>query len=107
MSTVVFWKYRPIDERAIAELARHGIERVELLESPEQFDMADSRSMRYIGDAFHSYGIRIVAYHAHMTNFSNLETEEKRRARVDQCRRQIDTMVELGGKAWGTHAGDT
>jgi hypothetical protein len=25
MSTVVFWKYRPIGERAMEELARHGI----------------------------------------------------------------------------------
>lgn len=107
MSSVVFWKYRPIGAEVLEELARQGIKRVELLESPEQFDMTDRRSMKYIGDAFRSFGIQIVAYHAHMTNFSNLDTEEKRRARVDHCRRQIDTMVELGGTVWGSHAGDT
>ena len=107
MSTVVFWKYRPLDERALAELARHGMTRIELLESPEQFDMSDKRSMTHIGEAFRSYGIQVVAYHAHMTNFSNLDTEAKRKAHVDFCRKQIDTMVELGGKAWGTHACET
>jgi sugar phosphate isomerase/epimerase len=107
MSTVVFWKYRPIDERAIEELARHGMTRIELLESPEQFDMSDRRSMTYLGDAFRSYGIQVVAYHAHMTHFTNLDTEAKRKAQVDFCKKQIDTMVELGGKAWGTHARET
>lgn len=107
MSTVVFWKYRPIDERAISELAAHGIRRIELLESPEQFDMSDRRSMKYIGEAFRSYGIQIVAYHVHMTSFSNLDTEIKRKAQVDFCKKQIDTMVELGGRAWGSHAHET
>jgi sugar phosphate isomerase/epimerase len=107
MSTVVFWKYRPIAESALNELAAQGIRRIELLESPEQFDMSDRQSMKYIGEAFRSCGIQIVAYHAHMTSFSNLDTEAKRKARVDFCKRQIDTMIELGGKAWGTHARET
>ncbi len=104
MSTVVFWKYRPIGENTLGELARHGVTRIELLESPEQFDMADARSMRYIGELCRSCGIQIVAYHAHRTNFAFLDTEEKRKAEVDRCRRQIDTMLELGGKVWGSHA---
>lgn len=107
MSTLVFWKYRPIDERAINELAARGIRRIELLESPEQFDMSDRRSMKTIGEAFRSCGIQIAAYHAHTTNFSNLDTEAKRQARVDFCKKQIDTMVELGGRAWGSHAHET
>jgi len=107
MSTVVFWKYRPIGERALEELARHGIKRVELLESPEQFDMSDALSMKYVGELFRGFGIEVVAYHAHMTNFSNLDTEIKRKARVDFCKRQIDTMAELGGSVWGTHAQET
>jgi sugar phosphate isomerase/epimerase len=107
MSTLVFWKYRPIDERAISELAARGIRRIELLESPEQFDMSDRRSMKYIGETFRSCGIQIAAYHAHTTSFSNLDTEAKRQARVDFCKKQIDTMVELGGRAWGSHAHET
>jgi sugar phosphate isomerase/epimerase len=104
MSTVVFWEYRPIGENTLQELARQGITRIELLESPEQFDMADAKSMKYVAESCRSCGIQIVAYHAHKTNFSDLETEEKRRARVDLCKRQIDTMLELGGKVWGSHA---
>jgi sugar phosphate isomerase/epimerase len=104
MSTVVFWKYRPIGEATLSALARHGIRRIELLESPEQFDMADRGSMRYIEDGCRAFGIRIVAYHAHMTHFSGLDTEAKRQAQVDRCRRQIDTLLALGGNVWGTHA---
>ena len=104
MSTVVFWEYRPIGESALEELARNGTKRIELLESPEQFDMADRRSMEYIEKACRSCGIQIIAYHAHKTNFSGLDTEAKRKTQVDICRRQIDTMLELGGKVWGSHA---
>ena len=104
ISTLVFWGHRPIAENALEELARRGIGRIELLESPEQFDMADARSMRFIGEACGLCGIEIGAYHAQKTNFSDLDTEAKRIERVDLCRRQIDTMLELGGKVWGSHA---
>ncbi len=107
MSTVVFWQYRPIGEDALWEMARHGITRIELLESPEQFDMTDLRSMRHVEKACRSCGIEIVAYHAHKTHFSDLDTEEKRAVHVDRCRRQIDTMLELGGRVWGSHARTT
>ena len=104
MSTYVFWSYRPIQERTLEEFARHGITRIELLESREQFDMTDLRSMRYIADVCSSCGIQIVAYHAHSTDFKDVDTESRRAAEVDRCRRQIDTMIELGGKVWGSHA---
>ena len=104
ISTLVFWQYQPIGAGALEELANSGIRRIELLESPEQFDMANTDSMRLIGKTCRSFGIEIVAYHAHMTDFANLDTEEKRIARVDRCRRQIDTMLDLGGSVWGSHA---
>jgi len=105
ISTLVFWQYRPIGQAALEELRRWGIQRIELLESPEQFDMANPRSMRLLGEVCRSCGIEVVAYHAHKTNFAGLDTEADRRARVDLCRRQIDTMLELGGRVWGSHAG--
>ena len=104
ISTYVFWEYRPIGQGTLEELAQHGIRSIELLESPEQFDMADARSMRFIGEVCRSCGIEVVAYHAHKTNFADLDTEAKRITRVDCCRRQIDTMLDLGGKLWGCHA---
>ena len=88
ISTLVFWEYRPIGKSTLEELARRGIRSIELLESPEQFDMADARSMRFIGEVCRSCGIAVVAYHAHKTNFSDLDTEAKRIERVDLCRRQ-------------------
>jgi len=104
ISTLVFHGYRPLGESALAELARYGFRRIELLESSQQFDMTDSQSMKIIGEACRERGIEIGAYHAHSTHFSELATEEKRLKRVDFCRRQIDTMLELGGKIWGSHA---
>lgn len=107
ISTAVFGEYRPIGEQTLKELARNGITSIELFESPEQFDMADRQSMKYIGEVCRSCDIRITAYHAHKINFSDLSTDEKRTTRVDLCRRQIDTMLELGGKVWGSHASIT
>ncbi|MEW6334556.1 MAG: TIM barrel protein [Thermodesulfobacteriota bacterium] len=107
ISTVVYWKYRPVDGRAFEELAKNGITQVELLESPDQFDMTHPGSMKYIGDAARACGVRIIAYHANMTHFSHLDTETQRTARVDICKRQIDTLVDLGGTLWGTHARET
>jgi sugar phosphate isomerase/epimerase len=104
ISTLVFWCYRPIGEQALRECARHGIRKIELLESPEQFDMADAGSMKLIGETCRSCGVELRAFHAHMTHFAEVETEADRIARVDQCRRQIDTMLDLGGAIWGSHA---
>ena len=36
ISTLVFNGYRPIGEDALEELTRHGISRIELIESPDQ-----------------------------------------------------------------------
>ena len=106
-STIVFWKYRTICQNSLEELARAGIRKIELLESREQFDMADAASMKWIGKACKSCGIEVVAYHAHQTDFEDIQTESQRIERVDFCRRQIDTMLELGGKAWGPHGNAT
>ena len=104
MSTGVFLKYRPIGEQTLGELARSGITQIELMESRDQFDLADKGSMRYIADICRSYGIQIVAFHAQSVTFASLDTEEKRKSEVDLCKRQIDIMIELGGKVWGSHA---
>ena len=104
ISTYAFFMYRPISRAVFQELADHGIRRIELAESREQFDMADAGSMKLIGDTMRSCGIELVAYHAHETLFFDIESEKQRTARVDSCRRQIDTMLDLGGVVWGSHA---
>jgi len=103
ISTLVFHQFRPVGEHALRELERNGITRIELLDSPEQFDLTRSRSMNLIREVCQSCGIQIAAYHAHKTSFSDLDTEAKRTERVDVCRRQIDTMLEVGGTVWGAH----
>ena len=105
ISTLVFLGYRPFGEAALEELARHGISRIELLESPEQYDLTEPRSMRLIREACEKCGVEVGAYHAYKTSFVDVDSETSRRERVDLCRRQIDTMLELGGKLWGSHAG--
>jgi sugar phosphate isomerase/epimerase len=104
ISTFVFWGHRPVDRGAFEELASHGIERIELLESLEQYDMTDASSMKLMGEACRSAGIQVVAFHCFRTDFNEVEDERARRDRVDRCRRQIDTMLELGGTLWGCHA---
>jgi sugar phosphate isomerase/epimerase len=105
ISTLVFHNFRPIGEGALKELTEHGIRKIELLQSPEQYDMTDSSSMRLMKTLFDAHGIQVVAYHAYLTNFRDVDSESKRTARVDICRRQIDTMQELGGSFWSSHAG--
>ena len=104
ISTYVFHFFRPIGEHALSELAEHGIRRIELIDSPAQFNVTDSRSMRLLTDVCESCGIQISAYHAWKTHFSDLDTEDQRVARVDLCRRQLDTLLEVGGCVWGSHA---
>lgn len=105
ISTLVFHGYRPISESSLEELTRHGIGRIELLESPDQYDLTDSRSMGHVGDICSQCGVQVVAYHAYKTTFVGVESEARRVERTDVCRRQIDTMLELGGTLWGSHAG--
>ena len=78
ISTLVFYGFRPFSEGALKELADKGIRRIELLESPEQYDMADPNSMRLVKDMLDSHGIQVVAYHAHNTTFQDVDTETKR-----------------------------
>jgi sugar phosphate isomerase/epimerase len=107
ISSIIYWGHRPIGEGALEELSRNGFTILELIDSPEQFDMAEPSSMRALGDACRSCGIRVGAFHAHFTNFSGVATEHQRYLRVDLCRRQIDQMLELGGALWGCHAWET
>lgn len=107
ISTIVFYRHRPLCEATLTELTKRGIYRIELLESPEQFDMAEKRSMRIMDDLFRSCGIQLIAYHADKTDFSDINSEQARNERVSLCKKKIDTMMELGGTVWGSHARKT
>ena len=105
ISTAVFWQYRPIGRSALEALAVAGIRKIELWESREQFDMTDIDSMSLIAETCRSCGIELAAYHAWSTTLEGVETESQRQGLVDSCRRQIDTMLALGGNVWGSHMG--
>ncbi len=105
ISTTVFWQHQPVGHAALEALAAAGIRKIELAESREQFDMANIDSMKLIGEACRSCGVEVAAYHAWFTTFEGVETESQRQELVGFCRRQIDTMLELGGNVWGSHMG--
>ena len=107
ISTLVLLRYQPLCERSLAAVAAHGIARIELIESLEQYDFRDRDSMRYVGQICSAAGVRVAAYHANKTSFNDVDTEQRRRERVAHCKRQLDTLTELGGTVWGCHAGDT
>ena len=104
ISTVVINGYRPVCEQTLKLFVENGIHRIELSESPGQFNMTNKDSMKYVGYACKSVGINISSYHCSKTTFEDIETEEERQDRVDICRRQIDTLQELKGKVWSSHA---
>ena len=105
ISTLAFYGMRPLCADAFRDLSLSGIRQIELLESQEQHDMIDSGSMRRLAATAADFGVHVAAYHAHHTHFNGVETERDRISRVDRCKRQIDTMQELGGAVWGCHAG--
>ena len=107
ISTLVFQGYRPFGEEALQELVREDIRRIELVESPDQYDLSDIRAMRLVDATCRKSGVEVVAYHAYMTTFEGMDTEAQRQERVDVCRRQIDTLLELGGTFWCCHALET
>ena len=103
ISTLVFRGHQPVAVRTLAELAAHGIRRVEILESPGQFDLTRADSMQHVVRDCRETGVEICAYHACETNFSAIDTAAQRTATLDRCRRQIDTLLEAGGAIWGSH----
>ena len=104
ISTLVFNGYRPFSEESLGELVRNNITRIELVESPDQYDLSDIRSMRLVDATCRKSGVEVAAYHAYMTVIRDVDSESKRQERVDICRRQIDTLLELGGTFWCCHA---
>ena len=105
ISTFVFYGYYPICRNSLENLTQNGIRKIELLECPDQFDMTKSGSMKMVRDLCDSTGVEVAAYHCFKTNFDHLDTERDFLDRLDKCQRQIDTLLELGGGIWGSHAG--
>jgi len=83
ISTIVFHEYQSVAPAALEELAACGIRKIELLDSPQQFDMCNPDSMKLLGAVCRSCGIEVVAYHAYLTHFNDINSESKRQERVD------------------------
>ena len=103
MSTYFLYNYAPLDGKALKQISKAGIRKIELLESPQQYDMSDKGSMGYIFDMCRDAGISIIAYHSHFINPTGIESEEALSKLTDVCKRQIETMREAGGNIWASH----
>ncbi len=104
LSTFVFYNYAPIDRTALEQISKAGIHKIELLESPQQFDMSDINSMHHLFDICQSTGISIISYHSQFVNPTGIESETELAKLTDICKRQIDTLQEAGGNFWASHA---
>jgi sugar phosphate isomerase/epimerase len=103
ISTIVFWGFQPVEEKALGRIADAGIGKIELLESPEQFDLSDRNSMGSIGAACRRAGLSIASYHAHKVKPNGMDADGVEKL-VDVCKRQIETLQEAGGDFWASHA---
>ena len=103
ISTLVFRGHQPVSVRTLSELAENGIRRIEILESPGQFDLTRADSMDHVVRDCRETGVEIIAYHASETHFADIEHPEKRRETLERCKRQIDTLLGAGAKIWGSH----
>lgn len=57
ISTQAFKYHKPLCEGSLAELVRHGIRQIELIESPEQYDLADGESMQFVSRMCRNVGV--------------------------------------------------
>ena len=105
ISTYVFSGFQPICERTLSELTSGGIRKIELSQSPQRYDVSNKESMRFMRELFSSCGIELVAFHCNHVSFDRIRTEQERVETVDVCKKQLDTLMELGGTVWGSHAG--
>lgn len=103
ISTYVLRGHRAVSAKSLADLAEQGFRRVELWESPEQYDLTRMDSMEHVFQDCDAAGVEICAYHASVTNLSEISTPEERAKSVDKCKRQMDTLLEAGAKVWGSH----
>ncbi len=104
ISTYVYKQFRPLCSKTFEELADFGFRRIEIFESPEQFEFSSKKSMGYIFEECKNAGLEVCAFHAADVSFQELDTSEKRDREVDRCKRQIDVMLEGGAGIWGSHA---
>jgi sugar phosphate isomerase/epimerase len=103
ISTYVFRGHRALSIKTLAELTEHGFRRVELWESPDQYEMTRMDSIEHVLRDCAETGVEICAYHASLTNLSEIDTPEDRAKSLDRCKRQIDTLRGAGAKIWGSH----
>ena len=56
-STMVFWGFMPVGYQALSELVKHGISKVEVSMSAEQFELTSTESREHMGSILAAFGI--------------------------------------------------
>jgi sugar phosphate isomerase/epimerase len=103
ISTLVLRDRAPVNEQTLTSIAEAGFYGIELLEDPNQFDLADKTSLHEIVRICTACGLSIVSFHAHFLNFDAISTNAELQKKLDICYRQIDTLEECGGSFWASH----
>ena len=104
VSTFIFRRKRPLDRETLGEIKKNDIGTIEIgfPEDPDHFALDDPKSMKIIKDTCNDLGLAVGTYHSGQTNFE-VDSEAERRKRVDNCKRQIGTLLWMGGNIWGCH----
>ena len=103
ISTFFVRGIRTLDQEILGQVRDSGIAAIEINEDPAHFTLDDPESMRDIKEACENLGLAVATYHTHQTDFE-VDSEAARQERVDRCKRQIDTLLWMGGRIWGCHA---
>lgn len=96
--------YEPVSDAALKKIAETGVCGIELLQSPDQFDLENKKSAANISRMCRDRGMTIKAFHSHSVTFDEVDTMRAFLSRLDTCYRQIDNLVEVGGIIWASHA---
>jgi len=86
----------------LSAIKEAGIDFIELLELRDQFDFGNVQQMKEMHAMFSDAGIQVGAFHCYQTRLQ-WETEEEHTQIVDRCKSQIDALVMMGGRVWGSH----
>jgi sugar phosphate isomerase/epimerase len=107
ISTIVFRGYEPVCEKSLSKIARAGFRGIELLESPDQFDMTNLSSIQEINNVCRDCRLSIFAFHAHYLSFDDVTTNTELQRKLEICYRQLDALEACGGNFWACHVHDT
>ncbi len=103
ISTLVFRGFEPVCKKSLTAIAEAGFRGIELLESPDQFDLANKESISLVASNCNDLDLSIFTFHAHYLDFDDVNSQATLQKKLDICYRQIDVLEYFGGLFWACH----